>query len=109
MGGMTELLCLIFSHESDAVRKAACRVFGSVVTNNPDVQDFAAKSGAIGLQELMEKETKPQMRDSILGALSAFLKAANFEGKRMYISNNGLQQLSAWICTPAEQEVEKFG
>jgi len=59
MGGMTEILCLIFSHESDAVRKAACRVFGSVVSNNPDVQDFAARSGAINLAGQMERETTP--------------------------------------------------
>ena len=49
MGGMSETLCLIFSHQDDSVRKAACRVFGSVVQNNPDVQGFAAKSGAINL------------------------------------------------------------
>lgn len=49
MGGMSEVLCLIFSHENDSVRKAACRVFSSVVSNNLDVQDFAAKSGAINL------------------------------------------------------------
>jgi len=49
MGGMTEVLCLMISHENDAVRKAACRIFSTVVSNNPDVQDFAAKSGAINL------------------------------------------------------------
>lgn len=31
MGGMSEVLCLIFSHENDSVRKQACRVFSSVV------------------------------------------------------------------------------
>jgi len=92
MGGMTEVLCLVFSHENDAVRKAACRVFSSVVSNNPDVQDFAAKSGAMNLAGQLERETTPQMREAVLGCLSAFLKAANFPGKRAYISQcNGLE------------------
>ena len=89
MGGMTEVLCLIFSHENDQVRKAACRVFSSVVSNNPDVQDFAAKSGAINLAGQLEREATPQMREAVLGCLSAFLKAANFPGKRAYISQCG--------------------
>merc|ERR1712018_225654 len=110
MGGMTEILCLIFSHESDAVRKAACRVFGSVVSNNPDVQDFAAKSGAINLAGQLEREATPQMREAVLGCLSACLKAANFPGKRAYISQcGGLEQLSQWIRLQGEEEVEKYG
>jgi len=39
-----------------------------------------------------DREETPQMREAILGSLSAFLKAANFEGKRQYIENfNGLE------------------
>lgn len=50
------------------------------------------------------------MREAILGSLSAFLKAANFEGKRQYIENfNGLEQLSTWIRLQGQAEAEKLG
>lgn len=47
------------------------------------------------------------MRESILSALSAFLKADNFPGKRQYIAKlDGLHQLKAWICfTPEDEEI----
>jgi len=92
MGGMTELLAIIFSHDSDSVRKVACRVFSSVATRNKDVQSFALKAGAINLASQLEREKTPQMRDAIIGCLSAFLNSANFEGKRQYIEEfNGLE------------------
>lgn len=50
------------------------------------------------------------MREAILGCLSAFLKAANFQGKRMYIYNcNGLEQLSEWIRLSGDEEAAKLG
>jgi len=49
MGGLTEILSMIFSHEDDTVRKSACRVLTTVCSNNPDVQDFANKAGTINL------------------------------------------------------------
>jgi len=59
MGGMTEVLAIIFSHDDDSVRKAACRVFSSVTTRNTDVQGFAAKSGAINIANQFEREQTP--------------------------------------------------
>jgi len=85
MGGMSEVLAIIFSHNNDAVRRTACRVFSSVTTRNTDVQNFAAKSGAINLANQLDRETTPQMREAVLGCLSSFLNAANFAGKRQYI------------------------
>lgn len=49
MGGMTELLSLIFSHENAQVRKASCTVLTAIMSNNRQVQEFASKSGALNL------------------------------------------------------------
>lgn len=110
MGGMSEVMCLIFSHEDDRVKKTACSVFTSVVTNNLEVQNFASKSGAINLAGQLEREKTPQMRDAILGCLSMFLKAANFDGKRKYIFEcNGLQQLSIWLRLDGDEAIARLG
>jgi len=110
MGGMTEVLAIMFSHDDDSVRKAACRVFSSVTTRNPDVQSFALKSGAINLASQLERETTPQLREAVLGCLSSFLNASNFAGKRQYITDfNGLEQLSRWTCVKGDEEKEKYG
>jgi len=46
----------------------------------------------------LEREQTPEMRDAIFGALSSFIKGANFTGKRKYIDNfSGLEQLSTMI------------
>ena len=37
MGGMTELLSLIYSHESGQVRKATCHLLTSIMSNNRQV------------------------------------------------------------------------
>lgn len=37
MGGMSELLCLIFSHESPSVRKTTCSLLTSIMMNNKQV------------------------------------------------------------------------
>lgn len=37
MGGMTQLLGLIFSHDSALVRKAGCTVLTAIMTNNRQV------------------------------------------------------------------------
>ena len=49
MGGMSEILSLIFSHDNQRVRKIACSILTTIVSNNREVQVFAAKSGAINL------------------------------------------------------------
>jgi len=49
------------------------------------------------------------MREAVLGSLSSFLKAANFDGKREYIKRDGLTQLSEWNCVSGEEEKEKYG
>jgi hypothetical protein len=56
MGGMTELLGLIFSHESAQVRKASCHLLTSIMSNNRQVQEFASKSGAINLVTKFSQE-----------------------------------------------------
>jgi hypothetical protein len=110
MGGMTEVLALVFSHDNDAVRKGACRVVSAVTTRNPDVQSFALKSGAINLASQLEREKTPQLREAVLGCLSSFLNASNFAGKRKYITDfNGLEQLSRWTCVKGDEEKEKYG
>jgi len=110
MGGMSEILAIIFSHDNEAVRRVACRVFSSVTTRNPDVQTFAAKSGAINIASQLEREKTPAMRDALIGCLSSFINASNFAGKRQYIQDfKGLEQLSSWICLKGDDEKQKYG
>lgn len=87
MGGMTELLSLIFSHESAQVRKQTCHLLTSIMSNNRQVQEFASKSGAINLVSQFQKESTLPMKDAIFGSLAAWLKADNFEGKRRFIND----------------------
>jgi hypothetical protein len=56
MGGMHELMAIIFSHPSDKVRKLACSIFSSINQNNKEVQDFANKAGAMNLVIQFERE-----------------------------------------------------
>jgi hypothetical protein len=55
-GGMHELMALIFSHPSEQVRRLACSIFSAITQNNPEVQEFANKSGAINLVVQLERE-----------------------------------------------------
>lgn len=110
MGGMTELLAIIFSHEHEPIRRGACRVVSSATTRNPDVQSFALKSGAINLASQLDRATTPQLREAVLGCLSSFLNASNFAGKKQYLTDfNGLEQLSKWTCVKGDEEKEKYG
>ena len=49
MGGMSALLILIVAHEDDEVRQGCCRIFNTITANNPRVQDFATRLGAVNL------------------------------------------------------------
>ena len=88
-------------------------MLSSVVGNNEKVQEFATKLGAVNLAAQLEREKTPMMREAILSALSSFLKAQNFPGKRQYIIElAGLDQLITWTCDSGEQETvisAKFG
>jgi Zn-dependent M16 (insulinase) family peptidase len=87
MGGMTELLSLIYSHESGVVRKQSCHLLTSIMSNNRQVQEFASKSGAINLVTQFQKESTLPLKDAIFGSMAAWLKADNFEGKRRFIND----------------------
>ena len=100
-GGMTELLSLIYSHESAVVHKTSCHLLTSIMTNNRQVQEFASKSGALNLVGQFEREQSLQTKDAIFGSLSAWIKADNFEGKRRFINDkNGLDFLKRLVCDP---------
>ena len=108
MGGMTPILELICAHESDEVRKAACRIFNLMTANNKKIQEFATKNGAVNLAVQLEMETKPEMREMIVSSLSAFLKEDNFPGKRQYIYYlDGIQQLVNWISPKFQEKLGK--
>lgn len=84
---MTELLSLIFSHESPGVRKASCHLLTSIMTNNRQVQEFASKSGALNLVGQFNREESLMLKDAVFGSLAAWIKADNFEGKRRFIKD----------------------
>lgn len=102
MGGMTELLSIIFSHESDQVRQRACSLLTSIMSNNRQVQEFASKSGAINLVSQFERETSVASKSSVFSCLTAWLKADNFEGKRRFIAEqDGLNFLMRLVSEAA--------
>ena len=51
----------------------------------------------MNLARIVDMETKPAMRESIIGAVSAYQKAANFVAKVQFIENGGLTQLENWM------------
>lgn len=105
MGGMTELLSLIYSHESAQVRKATCHLLTSIMSNNRQVQEFASKSGAINLVSRFNQEDTVQLKDAIFGSLASWIKADNFEGKRRFINDQqGLEFLSSLVCNASVNE-----
>lgn len=85
MGGMTQILALLFSHESDKVRKGSCHLLTAVMTNNRQVQEFASKSGAVNLVGQFQREELLATKDAVFSSLAAWIKADNFEGKRKFI------------------------
>ena len=56
MGGMRSLIDVIIMHESNKVRKAACRVFNLVTSNNQAVQNFAMQAGAVNFAGQFDRE-----------------------------------------------------
>lgn len=113
MGGLTALLCLIVAldkEEDHKTRRSACLLVSSSMSSNKEVQEFAAKAGAVNLSGMLDRDEKPEMTEAILGGLSAFLKAANFTGKRQYITIvDGLGQLTKLTCLKHLEETKKFG
>ena len=110
IGGMRSILILIITHKNDIVRKAACRAFNTVTSNNQKVQLFAGKLGAINLLAQLERERTPFMREAVLGSLCAFLKTENFAGKRLYVARGqGLRQIRDWLLVKGKEEKEKYG
>ena len=119
MGGNLALLEIMvgYSNEDedggDSIRKQACQLFNSITGNNLKVQSLAVKAGAINLAAQLEREKTPDMREAILGSLSAFMKAASFTAKRQYIDPakgiNGLDQLCRWLSVTDKAQIELLG
>jgi len=106
-GGMVEVLALIFSHEDAEIRRKACSVFSTCTNNNSKVQEFAAKSGALNLTKQFDVETTIQNKEAVFGALSSFIRAENFDGKRRFISEfDGLAFMIQLVTAPLDT-VEK--
>jgi len=102
MGGMSCLLSLIFTHEAEEVRRTACSLVTSIVTNNRQVQEFAGKSGIINLVGQFDREQNIAVKNSVFSCLTAWLKADNFEGKRRFISGmQGLDFLNRLVAEAA--------
>lgn len=49
IGGMTNILNMIVSHDLPVVRQASCRLFSAITSNNKKVQQYALKAGAVNL------------------------------------------------------------
>ena len=117
-GGFKPLLELMIYPKEDrnALRKAACRLFASIVSNNKKMQDIATKYGAFNLAVQFEREKDPDMREAILASAGAYLKAGSFAGKRRFVETrkegdgcDGIEVLTSWLMLSADAENKKFG
>ena len=104
MGGVSALLSLLCTSKCLDVKLRAVRLFAMITRNNKKVQQYAARSGAINLAVLLERETEPKMIELLLAAMNSFITADNFDAKRQYILDmDGLDQLSRWIAVDGEE------
>jgi len=115
-GGLKPVIELMVYPNKDrnALRKAACHLFNSIVSNNNKNQDFAAKYGAVNLAVQFEREKDAEMREFVLASAGAFLKAGGFTGKRQFIDKrpdglDGIEVLTTWLMMSGDEESEKFG
>ena len=72
------------------------------------MQKFVARLGAVNLARIVDIETKPAMRESMIGAVSAYQKAANFMAKVQFIENGGLTLLENWMYEDEKWYGEKM-
>lgn len=73
-------------------------MFSAVVQNNPEVQQFAFRHGALNLMTKFVEENEDMNKEAVFGALSSFLRAENFNSKREFINKmGGLQFLASSI------------
>lgn len=87
-------------HQDEKVRILANNIFSQAVQNNTEVQQFALRCGALNLMTKFAGKTKITNDEavSLMGALSAFLRADNFNSKQQFIGNmGGLQFLGALL------------
>jgi len=66
------------------------------VQNNPEPQQVALKCGALNLMMKFVDEQEQTNKEAVLGALSSFLRAENFNSKREFIGKmEGLSFLTS--------------
>ena len=107
-GGMKEIMALILSHPDVNVRRLACSVLTAATANNSEVQRFAQKQGALNLTQKFDSEQEPALKEAVFGSLSSFLKAENFESKRLFIRDyDGLAFLSRLVCSDLTLKLQK--
>ena len=94
-GGLDVLSRIILKETDIELRTFASRLFSSLLGNNLNMQKSAGRDGAVNFAAVIEIEKDPAVKDLFLSCFSAFLKAENFDGKRLYITKfDGLKQLS---------------
>lgn len=101
---MAALIAVSIKHSSDEIRSLAARLFASMSSNEKKIQAFANRMGALNLAIQFNKESNPKMKEIILGALLAYIKAENFDAKRKFLFfYEGIETLSNWVIEDAKQ------
>jgi hypothetical protein len=88
-GGLNSVVQFILKHPDPETRVISCQLFSSVVQNNPEVQQFALRFGALNLMNKFVEENNLKNKEAVLGALSSFLRAENFNSKREFVGKMG--------------------
>lgn len=77
---------IIFNNQYEEVRREACSIFSFCVQNNPDVQNIVSKLGALNLTLQFVRETNVKNQESVLGALSSYLRGHHFKPKISFLN-----------------------
>lgn len=101
-GGLESVITYILKHPDAECRAISCHLFSGVVQNNPEIQQFALRLGALNLMQQFVVEKEMRNKEAVIGALSSFLRAENFNSKRQFIGTMGGLQFLAQVLQEKE-------
>lgn len=87
------------------LRAVCCQMIAESTQNNHYVQDFMTKLPFCDLQPIiLDAKSSSRLVFAALGALSAILKGNNLVNKRLFVSQNGVQFLLAFLESQSEEK-----
>ena len=91
IGGLPQLMNVMFDSHYEKVRKEAYFVFANLNQNNNMVQVASMESGGFLLFNSFLNEINILNKENAFGALSSLVRGDNFESKRQFIDADGIE------------------